>query len=207
MRALALTALLVYTFGAFAYGAILVLWVTHVRHRRWGSRVTHRAPRPARSIPSTARSSPLSLLWFCCNVGLVLFRFVPRPSPWQLDVTSLCLAFVFPPIIMHSGGRRSCRGGDGCPAPGAPRSAVAYTIALVVSVWAVMLLLPPGGRHHRFGGQLLGLGPDGHLRDRRPLQHRPHRQARRDARAAGPAGAAVDARALRVTVLIFLALS
>ena len=44
MRALGLVALLVYTFGAFAYGAILFLWVTHVRSRRWAAREDQCAP-------------------------------------------------------------------------------------------------------------------------------------------------------------------
>ena len=201
MRALGLVALLVYTFGAFAYGAILFLWVTHVRSRRWAARDGQCAPAGREGDGVNGVLLVVSLLWFCCNVGLVLFRLVPLNTPWQLDVASVCLAFAFPPIIMH------IDAGGGRPTP--IRAGVRRLARRALAG------LRGRARHSRVGGDAAdpvhgrsrraslrqpapGIRADRRLRGRRRLQHRAHRDARRRARAPARARAAVDARALRV---------
>jgi signal transduction histidine kinase len=162
MRALGLVALLVYTFGAFAYGAILFLWVTQVRSRRWAARENACAPAGVGDGVNGALLT-VSLLWFCCNVGLVLFRLVPLPTPWPLDVASVCLAFAFPPIIMHTTLSEVAAAHPRM--SGSWRAALwpVYAAAVIIPVWAVALLLPSGvdDATQRFGNQLLAFGLTG----------------------------------------------
>ncbi len=101
MNALRLVALLIYTFGAFAYGAILWLWLTQAGGRGW--------TRNDRSCGDNTRELAivngvllvLTFAWFCSNVVLVLYRFVPVPEPTALEVAAICMAFLFPPVIMR----------------------------------------------------------------------------------------------------------
>jgi signal transduction histidine kinase len=160
MRALGLTALLVYTFGAFAYGAVLFLWITVVRSPRWSARDRPCPPPGPEGAAVNGLLLVVSLLWFCCNVGLVLFRLVPLDTPWQLDVASLVLAFAFPPIIMHTSLSEVAAAHPRV--SGAWRAALwpAYAAAFLIPATAFALFLVPGvvpaGR--RFGNTLLGFG-------------------------------------------------
>jgi hypothetical protein len=160
MRALGLVALLVYTFGAFAYGAILFLWVTHVRSRRWAAREDQSAPPGSEFDGVNGVLLAVSLLWFCCNIGLVLFRLVPLEAPWQLNVLSVCLAFAFPPIIMHITLGEVASAHPHMSAGWRAALWPAYAAALVIPATAIALLVLPGvdraGR--RFGNELLGFG-------------------------------------------------
>jgi hypothetical protein len=164
MRALGLVALLVYTFGAFAYGAILFLWITLVRSRRWSARHGLCPPAGREAAAVNGVLLVVSLLWFCCNVGLVLFRLVPLETPWQLDVASVFLAFAFPPIIMHTTLMEVADANPGR-VSGAWRAVIwpVYAAALIVPVWGVTLLIPstvdPAAR--QLGNQLLGYGLTG----------------------------------------------
>jgi len=99
MRAVSLTGLLIFTLGTFAYGALAVMWLREARTeprdpgtRRW-------LGRSESSLVSGALIF-LSLFWFCCNAGQLLLQFAGTRA-WQIDVGVLCLAFGFPPIIMH----------------------------------------------------------------------------------------------------------
>ena len=164
MRALGLVALLVYTFGAFAYGAILFLWITLVRSRRWSARNGLCPPAGREAAAVNGVLLVVSLLWFCCNVGLVLYRLVPLNTPWQLDVASVFLAFAFPPIIMHTT-LTEVADADPSRVSGAWRAVIwpVYAAALVIPVWGVTLLIPstvdPAAR--QLGNQLLGFGLTG----------------------------------------------
>ena len=100
----------------------------------------------------------LSFLWFCCNVGLMAFRLVPLRTPWQLDVASICLAFAFPPIIMHVGWAEVAQKRDRLAAAWRAALWAAYAIALVIPAWALTLLLRGDASTARFAGQLLGSG-------------------------------------------------
>ena len=101
MNALGLVALLTYTLGAFAYGSIIYVRVTETGRRGWA---TH-----DRQCGDTSRELDvvnsvllgLAFLWFCCNAVLILYGLARRHTAWPLDVASICMAFAFPPIIMH----------------------------------------------------------------------------------------------------------
>ena len=163
MRALGLVALLIYTFGAFAYGAILFLWVTHVRYRHWAAREDGCAPAGREADGVNGALLTVSLLWFCCNVGLVLFRLVPLRAPWQLDVASVCLAFAFPPLIMHT--TLSEVAATHPRMSGAWRIPLwlVYAAAIIIPVWGLALALSSTAdvAARRFANQLVGFGLTG----------------------------------------------
>ena len=164
MRALGLVALLVYTFGAFAYGAILFLWVTQVRYRRWAAREDVCAPAGREADGVNGALLVVSLLWFCCNVGLVLFRLVPLRHSLAAR-RGLHLPGIRLPADHHAhdavGGRRDASGRD------VRRLARAlwavYAAAIIIPVWGVTLVLPSSVdlAARQFGNQLLGFGLTG----------------------------------------------
>jgi hypothetical protein len=143
MNVLSIVALLTYTFGAFAYAAIVYLWVTETEGRRWtaGDRRDGAPPRELDIVKGALVL--LSLAWFCCNAGLVLYRFVPRRTPWPLDLAAVHMAFLFPPVIMHvtlaevaarDSVARSWRAGLW----------PAYAAAVAVPAWALFVVAPSG---------------------------------------------------------------
>jgi signal transduction histidine kinase len=157
MNVLRLVALLTYTFGAFAYGAILYVWVTEAGRRGWAA---HDRPGAVKSRELDVVNSGLlvlTFLWFCCNAALVLYRFAPYRTPWPLEVGSLCMAFAFPPVIMHLtlaevAAMRSI----------SPRWRAglwpAYAAAVVVPAWTLTVLASPraGIAEIRFAEQFGG---------------------------------------------------
>jgi anti-sigma regulatory factor (Ser/Thr protein kinase) len=101
MDALRLLALLVYTFGAFAYGAMLLMWVRELGAVRWGAqRCSGASSREADTVNGALLV--VSLFWFLCNVAQLLVSLTPRREVWQLDVAGVLLVFAFPPLIMHA---------------------------------------------------------------------------------------------------------
>ena len=101
MDALRLVALLIYTFGAFVYGSMLLMWV---RALGGVSRGVRRSVRPSQHEADAVNGALLvvSFAWFLCNVAQLLVGLTPRRQVWQLDVAGLVLAFAFPPLIMHA---------------------------------------------------------------------------------------------------------
>ena len=100
MSAVGLLALLVYTVGAFAYGAVLALWVRERDRRR---RTAGRDDPGARG-PSEPRVNgvlfAVSFAWFVVNLLSVLLAFAGLRS-WMLDLAAVWIALIYPPIIMH----------------------------------------------------------------------------------------------------------
>src|SRR5262245_24777189 len=102
MRPLTIAALLVYAFGAYAYGATLVLWF---RQRAGVGRTGQPLPTPVE-----AGISAVGLLWFLVSILLTLRSAVPGSRPWVLQSVLLCLAFAFPPLILHGFYAAACHG-------------------------------------------------------------------------------------------------
>lgn len=99
MNALRLAALLVFTFGAFAYGAILVLWVRELGRVGWAGR----QPPPGRAVDLVNGALvSVSFVWFLLNITLLLLRLGSQGRFWQIDVATVSLAFLFPPLILHA---------------------------------------------------------------------------------------------------------
>ena len=100
MDALRLFALLIYTFGAFAYGAMLLMWIRELGAVGWADRrSTGTWNREADLVNGTLLV--ISFSWFVCNVAQLLVQLTPQRQLWQVDVANVLLAFAFPPLIMH----------------------------------------------------------------------------------------------------------
>ena len=101
MNTLRVIALLVYTCGAFAYGALVLISL----QEWWAEQpATCREPLPSRWRELEAVGAALQLVsfvWFLLLVVLTLLQFGVRPRIWQLDVLQAWLGFSFPPLIMH----------------------------------------------------------------------------------------------------------
>jgi len=90
-----LVALLVYTIGACAYGALLVLCLAKPAGRRTGtSKLTEL------DVVGLALWT-VTVLWFLVNAATILERFGVMSTGHLNDVAGLWLAFCFPPLIMH----------------------------------------------------------------------------------------------------------
>ena len=100
MDALRLFALLIYTFGAFAYGAMLVMWVRELGGMGWATR---RATEQSRQEADVVNGVMLvvTVAWFLVNVGQLLVGLSPQRRFWQLDIAGILIAFIFPALIMH----------------------------------------------------------------------------------------------------------
>ena len=164
MNALGVVALLVYTFGAFAYASILILWAPEVRRRGWASRDSGCAAQSRELQAVNGALLFLSFVWFVCNAAQVVTRFIPGEQPRALDIVAVCLAFAFPPIIMHLTWVETASGRQQQLA-GAWRAALwpAYLAAVALPAWALSLLTLAGAsaESRQLGGRLLGLGLSG----------------------------------------------
>jgi signal transduction histidine kinase len=95
MSALRLFALLVYTFGAFTYGALLVLWLRDFGRMGW-------AGRPGRQVEAVNGALTIvSFLWFSGLIWQMLMSIARLRPYWLLELGLVALAYAFPPLIMH----------------------------------------------------------------------------------------------------------
>jgi two-component sensor histidine kinase len=95
MSALRLFALLVYTFGAFTYGALLVLWMRDLGRMGW-------AGRPGRQVEAiNGALTIVSFLWFSGLIWQLLMAAGRQGPNWSLEFGLVALAYAFPPLIMH----------------------------------------------------------------------------------------------------------
>src|SRR5258705_5985943 len=144
MNVLRLVALLTYTFGAFAYGAFLMLWVLERRRAGWSGRSSDRPTGHQEMDAINGALLLVSFLWFCSNVALALLGFMIRRTPWQLEVATICFAFAFPPLIVHITWTEVVHSRNGSVAPGW-RAVLwpTYAAALVLPLWSLVLLAGP----------------------------------------------------------------
>jgi hypothetical protein len=91
MRAYFLISLLVYTFGAFAYGTLFFLWIRGNKKKE-GRRLYF----------SEGAITVLSSVWFLVNL-LVLFAEM-RVFPYRplLAAVLTTMTLLYPPLIMHT---------------------------------------------------------------------------------------------------------
>lgn len=92
MRVLDLVALLIYTYGAFVYSAMLVVWTTSPRRGAWQSADTVGVALGA-----------LSTVWFLFHAAATVWPDGGwSPAERRLAIsTSITLSCAFPPLIMH----------------------------------------------------------------------------------------------------------
>jgi len=163
MNALRLFALLVYTFGVFAYGAMLALWIGEMGRVGWGARRRLSIAGGRELDVMNGALLALSFLWFVCNVAGLLVGMAHRGDSAILDGATILLAFCFPPIIMHVSWAEvshACeqRLGRGWRLALWP----AYVICLGLPLWTITALYgPPVLRSQPTADRLLGAGLSG----------------------------------------------
>src|SRR5512145_1715297 len=110
MAALRIFGLLLYTFGAFAYGTILWLAVRDVAPRGWAGQRRGRASsgwtseRPDSLTEAEVAGGAMLLLgfvWFVANVIAAMMRMAGASDESWLQVVVLWLTFLWPPLIMQ----------------------------------------------------------------------------------------------------------
>jgi hypothetical protein len=153
MSALRLFALLVYTFGAFTFGALLVLWLRDFGRMGW-------AGRPGRQVEAVNGALTIvSFLWFSGLIWQMLMSISLPLPPRLLDLGLVALAYAFPPLIMHiTWVEVTARG----PAPvsrgwGAILVA-AYAAAAGIPLVTLSLMATAGGELYRPAIRLFGIG-------------------------------------------------
>ena len=156
MNALRLVALLTYTFGAFAYGAFLVLWVREFGRAGWGGRSSDRSAASREMDAINGALLVVSFLWFCSNVGLALLGFMTRRTPWQLEVATICFAFAFPPLIVHVTLTEVVHSRN-APVASGWRAVLwpAYAAALILPLWSLVLLARPASASSQYVAERL----------------------------------------------------
>jgi anti-sigma regulatory factor (Ser/Thr protein kinase)/GAF domain-containing protein len=104
MRLLQLAALLIYSFGIFAYGSMLALWFRELS-RATTSLPDQTTPAGVRTFFVAGALWTVSLLWFVTNVVEVVIALdpaQPRGWPWTTARWAFFwLAMAFPPLIVH----------------------------------------------------------------------------------------------------------
>jgi signal transduction histidine kinase len=160
VAAVRLFALLVYTFGVFAYGAMLALWMGaggRLGRRARQSRDAH-VGREADRLTGALRA--VSFLWFLCNQSVLLTSLTPQRQLWQLDVATALLAFCFPPLIMHLSWAIVASTDDARVAAGW-RLALwpAYVVCAAIPAWSLAVIFGSADqRLYQLATHLLGSG-------------------------------------------------
>jgi hypothetical protein len=147
-RAVWLSALLLFGFGAFAYGAVVAASAKRVwRERRLASAEGCVRPPGDAGSPSVFWTpdmvmSVLSLVWFLVNLTLLIASLAPgRPTP-AFEGLRFVFAFAFPPAILryhfygHPDGGRSHE-----EAPASPLQRVAVAVVAAVSAVTSTVIL------------------------------------------------------------------
>jgi len=96
---LRVVSLVVYTFGAFAYGAILVVSLARLGRPAWtlGEGRAGGACAPNDAVGGTLTT--VSFLWFAINMVMTLVGEPAAPNLlWALFIATV---FLFPPLVMH----------------------------------------------------------------------------------------------------------
>ena len=97
-----LLALLIYTYGAFSFGSILILWLAQMGRIRWGGRVSQDCGWKPRSDLVGGALTFLSFSWFVCCLLLVLIQLDPNIRAYPLMTVLFVQVFFFPPLIAHT---------------------------------------------------------------------------------------------------------
>jgi anti-sigma regulatory factor (Ser/Thr protein kinase) len=158
MTAVRLFALLIYTFGTFAYGAMLALWVGALGRLGWGGRESRSAVSGREVDMLNGALLAISFLWFQCNVAALVASLTPRARLWQADVALIVLAFCFPPLIMHVSWAEVAAAGDARVSRGW-RLALwpAYAICAAIPAWSLAVIyFTSDGPLYRLVDRLLG---------------------------------------------------
>ncbi|MDQ3070446.1 MAG: histidine kinase [Acidobacteriota bacterium] len=97
---LLLLSLLVFSFGAFAYGAMLAFWLLSPDRGKWtGQRSLPQGPRHVRAVSGAI--TICSFIWFLVNIVAVIDESSGHAASLPRLISAL-LALSFPPLIAHT---------------------------------------------------------------------------------------------------------
>ena len=141
MVVLGIVAVLTYTFGAYAYGAVVWLSLQDAGTRGWAGQ--------RRADPTEAEVVGLAMMvvgfvWFLLNLADAVLRLGPPIDHSWLQVGVLWLAFLYPPLIMHVTVAEVAAGDlERCEGLGAWRwaSRLAYVPGLAIPLWATLAFM------------------------------------------------------------------
>jgi signal transduction histidine kinase len=158
MDGLRLAALLIYTFGVAAYGAILWLWIQEVSHRRWaGGRRAQTQTNEVDAVNGVLIA--ITFVWFALNLAQVLTRLSLARGVWPIDVPIVFIAFAFPPLIAHVTAAEVAASGPGRVSRVA-RAAIgaAYVVSLgIPTAFTAAYVWAPNSWFVRVAGPFLGV--------------------------------------------------
>ncbi len=89
MRILTVFSLIIFSFGAISYGALLLIYL----RQRWEGSI------PADS-PVMVGVTLLGTVWFLLNLVVVAVELTHQPSVWKFYGLMMSVALLFPPLVM-----------------------------------------------------------------------------------------------------------
>ena len=141
MLVLGVLAVLIYTFGAYAYGAVVWLSLQDAGTRGWAGQ---RRTDPTEAEVVGMAMMVVGFVWFLLNLADTVLRLGPPIDNSSLQVAVLWLAFLYPPLIMHVTVAEVASGQpEGSEGLGAWRWAprLAYVPGLVIPIWATLAFM------------------------------------------------------------------
>lgn len=148
MDTLRLVALLIYTFGALTYGALLVVWARELGRVGWGGRGAGQDRTTGRRIDLiNGTLTIVSFLWFCALIAQILVAVVggARVRYWPLETVIILLSYSFPPLIMHVTWAETARLSGACSWRYAgPLVIVAYIASAAIPAAGLSVAMAPG---------------------------------------------------------------
>ena len=141
MVVLGILAVLIYTFGAYACGAIVWLSLQDAGTRGWAGQ---RRADPTEADVVGLAMMVVGFVWFLLNLADAVLRLGPPIDNSWLQVAVLWLAFLYPPLIMHV---TVAEVGSGRPESGAGLGAwrwasrLAYVPGLAIPLWATLAFM------------------------------------------------------------------
>jgi len=134
MNAVRLLALLIYTYGAFSFGAIFILWLAQMGRVRWGGKPIQCCEWKQSTDFVGGALTFLSFTWFVCCLLLVLIQLDPKIRAYPLMTILFVQVFLYPPLIAHTT-YKEVRSASDSPMPPSWRWAL---VALYVGCLSVM---------------------------------------------------------------------
>ena len=151
MTVISLVFMLVYLFGAYAYGAATVYGVREMSPI-WGEPSSAYAPGVRRRIDRVGLALfAISTFWFVLALLLELRNFTGATRPGLLDLAQF-IVFMFPPVIMHTVYLESLCEGD-APPPAIYRYVLAgmYLLGPLMALWMTAAVFDRAWHPEPFG--------------------------------------------------------
>ena len=157
MIALSLIALFVYLFGAYAYGSATAICLSNAKPAVWGGQRTYAAGVRQRIDKASLALFALSFVWFVL-LSLIEFRtLMGETKQGWLDLGTLAIVYLFPPVIMHTVYLETMHENVGAPSPiYRYLLAAMYTLSPLIGVYTFFAIFDLAPAPHPVG-PLIGI--------------------------------------------------